>query len=89
MSNTGMMLNLEEDKVSIGVLGEIEVKLTEDKQGHLRIPILKRRVEEELLLEGWKGKSQNEIKGAIMKLLTVWTGEWRQDMEVNRRSTVE
>ena len=63
-----MMLNLKEDKVSIRVLGGIEVKLIEDKQSHLRIPILKRRVKEELLLEGWKGKSQKEIKGAIMKL---------------------
>ena len=68
MSNMGMMLNLKEDKVCIGVLGGIEVELIEDKQGHLRIPIRKRILEEELLLEGWKGKSQKEIKGAIMKL---------------------
>ena len=68
MSNMGMMLNLKEYKVCIGVLGGIEVELIEDKQGHLRIPIRKRIVEEELLLEGWKGKSQKEIKGAIMKL---------------------
>ena len=67
MSNMGMMLNLKEDNVSIGVLRGIEINLIEDKQGHLRIPILRRKVEE-LLLEGLKGKSQKEIKGAIMKL---------------------
>ena len=62
MSNMGMMLNLKEYKVCIGVLGGIEVELIEDKQGHLRIPIRKRIVEEELLLEGWKGKSQKKLK---------------------------
>ena len=68
ISNMGMMINLKEDNVSIRVLGGIEVNLIEGKQGHLRIPILRRKVEEELLLEGWKGKSQKEIKGVIMKL---------------------
>ena len=65
ISNMGMMINLKEDNVSIGVLGGTEVNLIEGKQGHLRIP---RKVEEKLLLEGWKGKSQKEIKGVIMKL---------------------
>ena len=46
----------------------IRGNLREDKQGYLRIPITRRKIEEEFLLEGWKGKSQKEIKGAIMKL---------------------
>ena len=44
MSNMGMMLNLKDVKESIGVLREIEVNLIEDKQGHLRIPILKEKL---------------------------------------------
>ena len=52
MSNMVMMLNLKENNVSIGVLGGIEVNLIDDKQGHLRIPVLRRKVKEVLLLEG-------------------------------------
>ena len=69
MSRMGMMINMEENLVEIKALGGMKIHLREDKQGHLRIPILKRRIEEErIMLEGWKGKSKNEIKGAIMKL---------------------
>ena len=41
--------------------------MREDEQGHLRLPILRRR-KEELMLEGWRGLSAEEMKGAIMKL---------------------
>ena len=68
MSRMGMTIDLERDNVTIGVLGGVVLKLREDKQGHLRIPLLKKAKKEEILLEGWKGKSQKEIKGAIMKL---------------------
>ena len=67
MGRMGMLIDLKNDNVKIEALGGIEVKLREDKQGHLRIPILK-RIREELLLEGWKGKSEKEVRGAIMKL---------------------
>ena len=67
MSRMGMVMDLRKDKVKIEVLGGMEVNLIEDKQGHLRMPILKRS-REQLLLEGWKGKSMKEVKGAIMKL---------------------
>ena len=68
MSRMGMTIDLRKDNVKIEVLGGMELNLREDKQGHLRIPILRRIREEELLLEGWKGKSQKEVRGAIMKL---------------------
>ena len=68
MSRMGMTIDLKENNVKIKVLGGMEVKLKEDNQGHLRIPILRRIREEELLLEGWKGKSTKEVRGAIMKL---------------------
>ena len=87
MSNMGMLLNLKENNARIRVLGGKEVNLIEDKQGHLRIPVLRRKVKEELLLEDWKGKSKKEIEGEIMKLH--WPWKWRQDREVDRRSTVE
>ena len=67
MSRMGMTIDLRRDNVEIEVLGGLVVNLREDEQGHLRIPIV-RRVKEELLLEGWKGKSQKEVRGAIMKL---------------------
>lgn len=67
LSNMGMMLNLGKKTVSIGVLGGMEIRLRVDKRGHLRFPIQRREMEE-LWLEGWKGKSPREIKGAIMKL---------------------
>ena len=67
MSRMGMVIDLKRDKVEIEVLGGMRVNLREDKQGHLRMSILKRE-REELLLEGWRGKSQKEVKGAIMKL---------------------
>ena len=67
MGRMGLMIDLKENKVKVEVLGGIEVKLREDEQGHLRLPILRRK-REELLLEGWKGKSQKEVRGAIMKL---------------------
>lgn len=67
MSKMGMTIDLKRDYVSIEVLGGIEISLKEDEQGHLRMPIIRRKVEE-LLLEGWKGRSQKEIKNAIMKL---------------------
>ena len=68
MNKMGMRINLKENLLEIEALGGITVNLREDKQGHLRIPILKRRMEEEVMLEGWKGKNQKEIKGIIMKL---------------------
>ena len=68
MKKMGMKLNLKDHNVSIEDLGGIVVELKEDKHEHLRINVIKRRMEEELLLEGWKGKSKKEIKGAIMKL---------------------
>ena len=67
MSRMGMVIDLKKENVKIGVFGGLEVNLKEDKQGHLRIPVM-RRIREELLLEGWKGKSQKEVRGAIMKL---------------------
>ena len=67
MSRMGMKLNLKKDNVEIEVLGGLIINLKEDEHGHLRMPIL-RRVKEELLLEGWKGKSQKEVRAAIMKL---------------------
>ena len=67
MNRMGMVIDMKKDNVKIEVLGGMEISLREDKQGHLRIPIM-RRVKEELLLEGWKGKNQQEIRGAIMKL---------------------
>ena len=67
MHNLGMVLNLKNNTAHIGALGGMEVKLIEDDQGHLRIPVLRRNVEE-LWLEGWRGKSSKEIRGTIMKL---------------------
>ena len=67
MSRMGMVIDLKKDTVKIEALGGMAINLREDKQGHLRIPIIK-RVREELLLEGWKGKSPKEVRGAIMKL---------------------
>ena len=49
MSSMEMKLNLAKNTASIGVLGDLEVRLIEDKYGHLRIPIMRRKVEEELL----------------------------------------
>ena len=63
----GMLIDLKRDKVKIEVLGGLTVNLREDEQGHLRLPII-RRVNEEILLEGWKGKSQKEVKGIVMVL---------------------
>ena len=67
MSRMGMRIDMKDNLVEIEALGGIKVKLREDEQGHLRLPILKRR-KEELMLEGWKGMSKEEMKGAIMKL---------------------
>ena len=61
MGRMGMMIDLKENKVKVEALGGIEVKLREDEQGHLRLPILRRK-REELLLEGWKEKAKKKLK---------------------------
>ena len=43
MGRMGMMIDLKENKVKVEALGGIEVKLREDEQGHLRLPILRRK----------------------------------------------
>ena len=100
MSRMGMVMDLRKDKVKIEVLGGMEVNLIEDKQGHLRMPILKRS-REQLLLEGWKGKSMKEVKGAIMKLHLqfghgsgekIWKlteeAKWNEGLNENEREEV-
>ena len=100
MSNMGMVLDLRKEKVKIEVLGGIEVNLIEDKQGHLRMPF-KKRTNEELLLEGWKGKNDREVKGAIMKLHLqfghgsgekIWkltaAAKWSEGMNENERQEI-
>ena len=67
MSRMCMSLDMSRNTVSIGVLDGMVVNLREDEQGHLRLPVMKRNVEE-LYLEGWKGKSKVDIKKAILKL---------------------
>lgn len=68
MSNMEMRLNLKENTVEIGALGGMKVNLWEDKQGHLRLKVTKKKVREDLLLEGWRGKNKREMRAAIMKL---------------------
>ena len=84
MNRMGMVIDLKKDSVKIEVLGGLEVSLKEDKQGHLRIPIV-RRMREELLLEGWKGKNPQEVRGAIMKL-HLQSREQKKNMEVDQCS---
>ena len=67
MSNMDMKIDMKNSLVEIGELDGIRINLREDEQGHLRLPIFKREIEE-LMLEGWKGLSHKEIRGAIMKL---------------------
>ena len=67
MSRMNMKLNMMDNTVNIGALGGMIVNLREDKQGHLRLPILKRDIEE-LYLEGWKGKNELEMKRVMYKL---------------------
>ena len=67
MSRMNMKLNMKDNTVNIGALGGLIVHLREDKQGHLRLPILERDIEE-LYLEGWKGKNKSEIKRVMYKL---------------------
>ena len=102
MGNLGMVIDVEREYVKIKELGGMEVKLREDSQGHLRMPIIKRK-EEELLLEGWLGKSKKEIRAIIMKLHLqfghgssnkIWQltekAEWSKDMrEDERKEMVE
>ena len=68
MKRLRMDICLERDTVTIGLLGGMVVNLREDKQGHYTIPLRKGIRKEEILLEGWRGKSNREIKGIIMKL---------------------
>ena len=101
MSRMGMTIDLKRNNVEIEVLGGLIINLREDEQGHLRIPILK-RLKEELLLEGWKGKSQKEVKGTIMKLHLqfghgsgekIWklteTAQWSDGLNEDEREEVK
>ena len=101
MSRMGMTIDLKRDSVQIEVLGGLAVKLREDEQGHLRLPIY-RREKEELLLEGWKGKSLKEVRGAIMKLHLqfghgsgekIWklteTAQWSDGLNEDERGEVK
>ena len=67
MEKMGMHIDTKRNKARIEDLGNMEVDLREDEKGHLRMT-MRKITTEPVLLEGWKEKTQQEVKKDIKKL---------------------
>ncbi len=68
MSRMNMKIHIKEKKVVIGDMNNVEIKLKEDRRGHLRIGLIPQRKREEIWNEGWSTKNEGQIKTTIKKL---------------------